>query len=75
MKRHLTIILPVIALSGCATNLEGLSKDERRAKLAAVEVRNERWAKIGEAAGMVLINLGTGWVQAKALESGSGFKK
>lgn len=79
MKRHLTIILPAVALSGCfegcATSTEGLTKDQIAARATAREARSERWWAVGEGVGKILVNLGTGWVQAKALESGSGYRK
>jgi hypothetical protein len=60
-----------LLMCSCATSLEGLTKDQ----IAKREERGERWSKLGEAAGTLLINIGGSWVQAKALESGAGYKK
>lgn len=71
----LLILAITIGASGCATSTAGLTKDQIATRATAREARNERWWAVGEGFGNILVNLGAGWVQAKALESGSGYRK
>lgn len=72
-----------IWLCACATtqpSVKGLTKDEIKLEQAKLvdkrEIRNERWARIGEAAGTMAINIAGSWVKAWfGQPDDDGFKK
>lgn len=76
------LALTCLALCSCATvppSTKSLTKDEiklERAKLVdAAEVRKERWARIGEVAGTMAINIAGSWFKAWLAPDDDGLKK
>lgn len=69
--------------TGCATtklpSTEGLTKEQIRLEQArlvdAREVRNERWARVGEVAGTMAINIAGSWLKAWLQPNEDGFRK
>lgn len=76
------LALASLALCSCATvppPTKSLSKDEIKLEQAKLvdkrEIRNERWARIGEAAGSMAIQIAGSWVKAWFGQPDDGFKK
>lgn len=72
-----------LALCSCATTqppVKGLTKDEIKLEQARIvnarEVRNDRWARIGETAGSMAIQIAGSWFRAWIGQPDEdGFKK
>lgn len=76
------LALTCLALCSCATtqpSVKGLTKDEIKLEQARIvnarEVRNDRWARIGEVAGSMAINIAGSWFKAWLAPDDDGFRK